>query len=100
MNNYGGKGRYSGVWQREEPPGDQVGEKVAYDCQKHLGQRLRSQDDPSALHHHVQGAVLLSGQSQTRATSTHLCPPQEQPPAPSGKQTRHKHTQKLQSKCF
>lgn len=48
-----------------------------------------SEDGSTALHHYVQRAVCLSRQSETRTTSTHLCPPQEQPPAPAGK--RHSH---------
>lgn len=49
-----------------------------------------SEDGSPALHHYVQRAVCLSWQGETRTTATHLCPPQEQPPAPSGK--KHSHT--------
>lgn len=47
-----------------------------------------SEDGSPALHHRLQRAVCVSRQDQARTTSTHLCQPQEQPPAPAGKRLK------------
>lgn len=49
---------------------------------KHLDLR---ENGSAALRYYVQRAVCLSRQSEARSTSTHIGPPQEQPPASAGK---------------
>lgn len=49
---------------------------------KHLDFR---ENGSAALRYDVQRAVCLSRQSEARSTSTHVGPPQEQPPASAGK---------------
>lgn len=76
--------RYTGRLEREEPAAD--GEEKDYnDFEPHQRQPVEGEDDSPTIHHCVQRAILLTWESETSTASTHLSPPQEQPPASAGK---------------
>lgn len=72
--------------EREEPSGEEGGEGCPWRSDPPQGNSWEFRENGSAaLCYHVQRAVCLSRQSEARRTSTHLGPPQEQPPASAGK---------------